>query len=162
MQMEANNMKVHFLHRLFSLSMVFTLLLALSTSAFASDSIAKSQSEANVIESQSSEQQIMPRNNICYMTVGKFGASNTCTLILDSYIGFTKEFYVGTTCSSNDGILIVQLIRKSDGKVLSNDWYVSPNDSKTWKFTLPTSGEYTVTVSSNGTTDDVRVKTCWL
>ena len=133
-------MKVHFLHRLFSLSMVFTLLLALSTSAFASDSIAKSQSEANVIESQSSEQQIMPRNNICYMTVGKFGASNTCTLILDSYIGF----------------------RKSDGKVLSNDWYVSPNDSKTWKFTLPTSGEYTVTVSSNGTTDDVRVKTCWL
>ncbi len=156
-------MKVQLLHRLASILMVFTLLFVLSISAFASDNIEeKFQSDTNLIESQVSKQQIMPRNNICYMTVGKFGASNTCTLILDSYIGVTKEFYIGTTCSSNNGILIAQLVRKSDGKVLSNDWYVAPNDSKTWKFTLPKSGEYTVTVSSNGTADDVRVKTCWL
>ena len=117
--------------------------------------------ETEQVVQASDEGTIIPFNTTGTMTVGAWASTSSCTITLDPYIGFTKKFHLVTQCSSNDGILIVLLTRKKDGKIMSNDWYANPNGNLTWSFTLPSSGEYEVKVTSNATSAPVYVTAYW-
>lgn len=110
---------------------------------------------------EENESGIMPLNTTGKMVIPAGTNSEFVSITLDPYIGFTKKFRIVTSCSNNDGILTAHLVRKSDGKVMSNDWYVDPNGNAVWSFTLPSSGEYRLTVSSIVTTADVYVTCYW-
>ena len=85
----------------------------------------------------------------------------TFSITLDSYVGFSKEFIVNAVSDSSGGMLIVQLISPRNN-VVSQDWIMGVNDIASWKVTLPSSGVWTVKISSNGTNAPVRVFLNWV
>lgn len=86
----------------------------------------------------------------------------TFTVHLDSYIGFSKEFVVNATSNSTTGgVLFIHLISPR-GNEVSQDWIMSVNEIASWKVTLPSSGDWTVRISSNGTNAPVNVFMNWV
>lgn len=75
---------------------------------------------------------------------------------LDPYIGFTKTFYVRTDPDDDNPDIqggFYLYLYNANGKLVSNDWFIGYEEFSSWKFTLPSSGMYTVKVVSYCNTD---------
>ena len=85
----------------------------------------------------------------------------TFYLNLDSYVGLSKTFLINATSSSTTGVLFVTLTSPR-GTIVSNDWIMSVNEVAQWKVTLPSSGTWTVQITSNATSAPVNVFLNWI
>ena len=88
--------------------------------------------------------------------------TSTFTVHLDNYIGLSKEFVVNATSNSTTGgILFIHLISPRNNEV-SQDWIMGVNEIASWKVPLPSSGDWTVRISSNSTNAPVNVFLNWV
>ena len=87
--------------------------------------------------------------------------SRTFYINLDNYVGVNKTFLVNATSNSSTGVLFIRLISPR-GTEVSQDWIMSVNEVAQWSVFLPSSGQWTVQITSNGTTSSVNVFLNWL
>lgn len=81
------------------------------------------------------------------VVTGSIKPLNTAHFIvhLSPYIGFSKTFRVTTQSSGTTGG--VDIIVKYDDKYISDgQWWMGINNVKDWALTLPSSGDYSVSV----------------
>lgn len=150
----------------FSMLMVVAMLFSTSISAFAETTSVK---EDLVSNSSTTVEYIINANNgeaVTYANIMATGTVNPYTSIylyptLDNYIGFNRDFYVSTS-QVNDGIIagfLVMTLSNSKGEVIDS-WTMGPNDDVTKTYFLPSSGSYTLKVTS-WVSMPVYITTAW-
>ncbi len=152
-----NQMKLNMMKRIGAFLLASSMTLGTTISAFAAEPEEVATEETIIAE--------YTINTADYDNdpVGGTIASNSSATYyprLSSYIGFTKQFYAGTSSSSSTGMVLLYLYNPS-GKLISNDWILGVNDYGSWNFTLPSSGTYTLRVSVQGTTAPVSIAASW-
>lgn len=86
--------------------------------------------------------------------------TRTFTVRLNSYIGLSKTFRVTAQSSASQGGIDITL-KKGDKFYSDGNWIMGVNDTGDWKFTLPSSGDYTVQIT-NLSSDVVYVTMQWV
>lgn len=150
-------MKVNFWRRLCVLAMAVIMAIGMALPTFA----AEERNPNGEAEVNAEEITITPYNTSVKMTVAAWDGGAIGYVTLSSYVGLNKTFRIVTSSSSDQGVLTARLVRDSDGKVMSNDWYVSPNGNASWSFFLPSAGLYYLEVDALTTGADVYVTAYW-
>ena len=138
-------MKTKRIKRCVAFLMMCTMLFAFSATTFAAESDNFVETGMESLQ-QSTTDAVMPMSDQS-VTIPAYG---TVKLYFDNSNGFGWKLHVSTSCSTNQGAVIVNVWHSQfPENELSRDWVMGTNDEAIWSVNAIQNGRYVVQISNH-------------